>query len=44
MTLRHFLRDDDVTQAEQAEILAIAAALKKDPSCTGRWTARAGSA
>ncbi|MEU4711359.1 ornithine carbamoyltransferase [Nocardia salmonicida] len=31
MTLRHFLRDDDVTQAEQAEILAIAAALKKDP-------------
>ncbi len=31
MTLRHFLRDDDVTQAEQAEILAIAAALKKNP-------------
>ncbi|MFD6400847.1 ornithine carbamoyltransferase [Nocardia sp. NPDC060249] len=31
MTLRHFLRDDDVTQAEQAEILAIAADLKKDP-------------
>ncbi|TCJ93145.1 ornithine carbamoyltransferase [Nocardia alba] len=31
MTLRHFLRDDDVTQAEQAEILAIAAELKKDP-------------
>ncbi|MFI6223515.1 ornithine carbamoyltransferase [Nocardia salmonicida] len=31
MTLRHFLRDDDVNQAEQAEILAIAAALKKDP-------------
>jgi ornithine carbamoyltransferase len=31
VTLRHFLRDDDVTQAEQAEILAIAAALKKDP-------------
>ncbi|MFC9664967.1 ornithine carbamoyltransferase [Nocardia sp. NPDC127606] len=31
MTLRHFLRDDDVSQAEQAEILAIAAELKKDP-------------
>ncbi|MFE1594786.1 ornithine carbamoyltransferase [Nocardia sp. NPDC058705] len=31
MTLRHFLRDDDVTQAEQAEILAIAADLKKNP-------------
>ncbi|MFD4429738.1 ornithine carbamoyltransferase, partial [Nocardia sp. NPDC058497] len=31
MSLRHFLRDDDVTQAEQAEILAIAAELKKDP-------------
>ncbi|MEV0550897.1 ornithine carbamoyltransferase [Nocardia salmonicida] len=31
MTLRHFLRDDDVNQAEQAEILSIAAALKKDP-------------
>jgi len=31
VTLRHFLRDDDVTQAEQAEILAIAADLKKNP-------------
>lgn len=31
MTLRHFLRDDDVTQAEQAEILAIAAELKNNP-------------
>lgn len=31
MTLRHFLRDDDVTQAEQAEILALAAELKKNP-------------
>nr|WP_228537774.1 ornithine carbamoyltransferase [Nocardia sp. XZ_19_231] len=29
--MRHFLRDDDVNQAEQAEILAIAAELKKDP-------------
>jgi ornithine carbamoyltransferase len=31
VTLRHFLRDDDVTQAEQAEILAIAAELKQNP-------------
>ncbi|APE34249.1 ornithine carbamoyltransferase [Nocardia mangyaensis] len=31
MSLRHFLRDDDVTQAEQAEILALAAELKKSP-------------
>ncbi|WP_174564550.1 ornithine carbamoyltransferase [Nocardia inohanensis] len=31
MTIRHFLRDDDVTPAEQAEILAIAAELKADP-------------
>ncbi|MFC6014392.1 ornithine carbamoyltransferase [Nocardia lasii] len=31
MTLRHFLRDDDVSQAEQAEILTLAAELKKDP-------------
>ncbi|MGM7648932.1 ornithine carbamoyltransferase [Nocardia sp. JW2] len=31
MTLRHFLRDDDVSQAEQAEILALAAELKKNP-------------
>ncbi|MFF2088016.1 ornithine carbamoyltransferase [Nocardia sp. NPDC058176] len=31
MSLRHFLRDDDVTQAEQAEILALAAELKKNP-------------
>lgn len=31
MTIRHFLRDDDVTPAEQAEILAIAAELKKEP-------------
>lgn len=29
--VRHFLRDDDVTPAEQAEILALAAELKKDP-------------
>ncbi|MGW4248234.1 ornithine carbamoyltransferase, partial [Nocardia sp. NPDC004722] len=31
MTIRHFLRDDDVTPAEQAEILALAAELKADP-------------
>jgi len=31
MTLRHFLRDDDITAAEQAEILRRAAALKAAP-------------
>ena len=30
-TLRHFLRDDDLTPAEQAEVLELAAALKKEP-------------
>jgi len=30
-TVRHFLRDDDLTPAEQAEVLALAATLKKDP-------------
>ncbi|MFV0534479.1 MAG: ornithine carbamoyltransferase [Cumulibacter sp.] len=30
MTLRHFLRDDDLSPAEQAEVLALAAELKKD--------------
>lgn len=29
--MRHFLRDDDLTQAEQSEILALAAQLKADP-------------
>jgi len=29
--MRHFLRDDDVTPAEQAEILALAAQIKNDP-------------
>ncbi|MGV9615184.1 ornithine carbamoyltransferase [Nocardia xishanensis] len=29
--LRHFLRDDDVSPAEQAEILTLAAELKKNP-------------
>jgi len=32
MTVRHFLRDDDITPAEQAEILALAAEVKAD-----RW-------
>ena len=27
---RHFLRDDDLTPAEQAEVLALAKRLKKD--------------
>ncbi|WP_431236301.1 ornithine carbamoyltransferase [Mycolicibacterium aichiense] len=30
-TLRHFLRDDDLNQQEQAEILELAAALKNEP-------------
>jgi len=29
--VRHFLRDDDLTPAEQAEVLELAAELKKDP-------------
>ncbi|MGY1689825.1 ornithine carbamoyltransferase [Geodermatophilus sp. SYSU D01105] len=29
MTLRHFLKDDDLTPAEQAEVLALAAELKR---------------
>jgi ornithine carbamoyltransferase len=31
VTLRHFLRDDDLTPTEQAEVLALAAELKKAP-------------
>jgi ornithine carbamoyltransferase len=31
VTLRHFLRDDDLTPGEQAEVLALAAELKKQP-------------
>ncbi|RVW05919.1 ornithine carbamoyltransferase [Rhodococcus xishaensis] len=31
MTIRHFLRDDDLTSAEQAEVLALARELKADP-------------
>jgi ornithine carbamoyltransferase len=30
---RHFLRDDDLSPDEQAEVLALAAELKKDPFC-----------
>ena len=30
-TLRHFLRDDDLSPAEQAEVLELAATLKKEP-------------
>lgn len=30
-TIRHFLRDDDISPAEQAEILALAARMKADP-------------
>ena len=29
--MRHFLRDDDLTTAEQSEVLTLAAQLKKDP-------------
>ena len=31
MTIRHFLRDDDLTPAEQAEVLSLAAELKGGP-------------
>jgi ornithine carbamoyltransferase len=31
VTLRHFLRDDDLSPSEQAEVLALAAELKKAP-------------
>ena len=31
MTVRHFLRDDDLTPAEQAEVLALATELKRSP-------------
>ena len=37
---RHFLRDDDLTPAEQAEVLELADAMKADPSPTGRSLAR----
>jgi ornithine carbamoyltransferase len=31
MSVRHFLRDDDLSPIEQAEVLDLAAAMKKDP-------------
>lgn len=31
MSVKHYLRDDDLTPAQQAEVLDLAAALKKDP-------------
>ncbi|MGW6696004.1 ornithine carbamoyltransferase [Rhodococcus sp. NPDC054953] len=31
MSIKHYLRDDDLTPAQQAEVLDLAAALKKDP-------------
>ncbi|MGW0176005.1 ornithine carbamoyltransferase [Rhodococcus sp. NPDC003322] len=31
MPVKHYLRDDDLTPAQQAEVLELAAALKKDP-------------
>jgi ornithine carbamoyltransferase len=31
MTIRHMLRDDDLTSVEQGEVLALAAAMKADP-------------
>ena len=31
MTVKHYLRDDDLTPSQQAEVLDLAAALKKDP-------------
>jgi ornithine carbamoyltransferase len=36
---RHFLRDDDLTPAEQAEVLRLAAAMKADRPLTGTSTA-----
>ena len=40
---RHFLRDDDLTPAEQREVLELAAALKADRSPARRWPGRAAS-
>ena len=41
---RHFLRDDDLSPAEQAEVLSLARAMKADrfgyrcaPGCRSRW-------
>lgn len=40
---RHFLRDDDLTPDEQAEVLALAAELKKAPFSRRPWKARTAS-
>ncbi len=40
MTLRHFLRDDDLTPDEQAEVLALAAELKTTPFSRDRSRGR----
>lgn len=37
---RHLLRDDDLTAAEQSEILDLAVVLKKDRWGTSRWPGR----
>jgi ornithine carbamoyltransferase len=34
---RHFLRDDDLAPAEQAEVLDLAGATKAAASATARW-------
>ena len=31
MTIRHFLRDDDLSPAEQAEVLQLASQMKASP-------------
>lgn len=41
-SLRHFLRDDDLSPAEQAEVLTLAAELKKAPFRGARWRGRMG--
>jgi len=40
--VRHFLRDDDLSPAEQAEILALAAELKADRFASPPWSLRNG--
>ena len=43
-TLRHFLRDDDLSPAEQAEVLDLAAAMKRSPYDAASSSARATNA
>ena len=40
MTLRHFLRDDDLSPAEQARVLDLAAELKAAPYDAKPWPDR----